>query len=163
MPYYYRLASGGHSDKNAKLLDRKTGKHVDLPKSGANPGDVLIYEEQPDFVKTDKRFQQLDGDVLKAMAALPNAPAPGAVDPVVFNADPGTATLPPQVLDPDQKANTNKPSTKKAASTADDDDDGDLESMTVEQLKDYAEENEIDLGGARLKDEIVKAIKSAEA
>jgi len=40
--------------------------------------------------------------------------------------------------------------------------EGELESMTVTQLKDYAQGEGIDLKGARLKDEIVQAIKDHE-
>lgn len=35
-----------------------------------------------------------------------------------------------------------------------------IDSLTVDQLKAYAEENEIDLGGANRREEIVRAIKA---
>lgn len=43
------------------------------------------------------------------------------------------------------------------------DDDDSFESMTVAELKEYADENEIDLTGLSLKADIVAAIEEAEA
>jgi len=43
-----------------------------------------------------------------------------------------------------------------------DDEESDLEGMTVAELREYAEENDIDLDGATRKDDIIAAIRLAE-
>lgn len=55
---------------------------------------------------------------------------------------------------------THKP-VEKSDKASDKSDDG-LESMTLEELRKFAEGEEIDLGKATRKDEIIKAIRAAE-
>jgi hypothetical protein len=142
MPFRYRLKSGGHADKNAKIVDRRTGKLVDLPAGGASAGDIVVYEEEPDFIKTDRRFEKVDD------SAKPPAP----VTPVTPEETPTEETTPGPEPTPTPEADTD------TDADAEESVETDLNSMTVEQLKAYAEENEIDLNGAKTKADIIKRI-----
>lgn len=180
----FKLLVGYHVGPDfSKDPDEKTGKR---PSKQYSPGDVVEDEadlvekcgagkfafvgDKPGRVATSlpKQTKAPQGQVGSGFQVTTGGSNPGGVPPITPAGTDITAHTAQDAADMaagKQPANSQDPEDDDeeddddASSSAADSDDEDLDSMTVAELKEYAEAHEIELHGAARKDDIVKAIR----
>lgn len=141
--FYFRLLEGRHNQGGVTYKKGdKFYSNYDLRKLNG-PGASKKFE----LISKPKASQPVAAPLSQAQAIRPKLVQPQVVEPV-------EEVEPEEEMEPVEEA-------EEAAPESEEEDD--LESLTVEELKDLAEAEEIDLNGARLKADIIAAIRVARA
>lgn len=148
---YFRLLAGEHIGNNEE------GKETYYATGSVVPSESDLEKRWPE------KFRRVDGETYKAARAGFGTPTEGKSAEELRHTAPAAPTQSGALIDrgaqPSPAAHASVGSDKAPDYT--EEDLATFDTMTVQELKDYAAEEDISLGGAGRKDEIVKTIKDS--